>query len=43
MGASLPERGQATSESSSQQPVSSAIDMCISREAQKYHNPDPLL
>ena len=43
MGASLPERGQTTKESSSQQPVSSAIDMHISQEGQRYHNPDPLL
>ena len=41
-GASLPERGQATKESS-QQPISSAIDMHISQEGQRYHNPDPLL
>ena len=43
MGASLPERGQAIRESSSQQPISSAIGMHISRVVQKYHNPDPLL
>ena len=46
MGASPPEGGQATRESrgsSSQQPVSSAINMHISRVIQKYHNPDPLL
>ena len=42
-GASLPERRQATRESPSQQPVSAAIDMHISRVGQKYHNPDPLL
>ena len=43
MGASLPEGGQAAKESSSQQPVSSGIDMHISQEGQRYHNPDPLL
>ena len=43
MGASLSERGQATRESTSQQPVSSTIGMHISRVVQKYHNLDPLL
>ena len=37
MGASLPE------ESSSQQPISSAIDMHISWVVQKYYNLNPLL
>ena len=43
MGASLPGRGQATQESSSKKPVSSVVDMHISREGQRYHNPDQLL
>ena len=43
MGTSLPNNGQATQGSSSQQPVSSTIDMQISRVVQKYHNLDPLL
>ena len=43
MGTSLPDNGQATQGSSSQQPVSSTIDMQISWVVQKYHNPDPLL
>ena len=42
-GASLPGRGQATKESSSKKPVSSVTDMHISREGQRYHNPNPLL
>ena len=43
MGTSLPNNGQETQGPSSQQPVSSTIDMQISRVVQKYHNPDPLL
>ena len=43
MGTSLPDNGQAARGSSSQQPVSSTIDMQISWVVQKYHNPDPLL
>ena len=43
MGTSLPDNGQATQGSSSQQPVSSTIDMQISWVVQKYHNLDPLL
>ena len=42
-GISLPDNGQATQGSSSQQPISSTIDMQISWVVQKYHNPDPLL
>ena len=43
MGASLPQGGKAAKESSSQQPVSSAIDMHIMQEDQSYHNTNPLL
>ena len=43
IGTSLPNDGHATRGSSSQQPVSSIIDMQVSRVVQKYHNPDPLL
>ena len=43
MGASLPGRGQATRESSSKKPISLVADMHISREGQRYQNPDPLL
>ena len=42
-GTSLPNNGQATRGPSSQQPVSSTIDIHISWVVQKYHNPDPLL
>ena len=42
-GASLPQGGKAAKESSSQQPISSAIDMHVLQGDQKYHNPDPLL
>ena len=42
MGTSLPDNGQMTQGSSSQQPISSAIDMQISQVVKKYHNPDPL-
>ena len=43
MGTSLPDNRQTTKGSSSQQPISSAIDMQISQVVQRYHNPDPLL
>ena len=42
-GTSLPNNGQATQGPSSQQPLSSAIDMQISWVVQKYHNLNPLL
>ena len=40
--ASLPGRGQATKEFTSKKPISSVTDMHISREGQRYHNPNPL-
>ena len=43
MGTSLPDNGQMTRGSSSQQPVSSTIGMQISQVVQRYHNLDPLL
>ena len=43
MGTSLPDNGQMTQRSSSQQPISSTIDIQISQVVQRYHNPDPLL
>ena len=43
MGTSLPDNEQMTQGSSSQQPVSSTVDMQISQVVQRYHNPDPLL
>ena len=42
-GTSLPDNGQTTQGSSSQQPISSTIDMQISQVVQRYHNLDPLL
>ena len=42
-GTSLPDNGQMTQGSSPQQPVSSTIDMQISKVVQKYHILDPLL
>ena len=43
MGTSLPINGKETRRSSSQQPVSSTIDMKVSQVVNRYHNPDPLL
>ena len=43
MGTSLPDNRQMTQRSVPQQPISSTIDMQISKVVQKYHNVDPLL
>ena len=43
MGSSLPDNGQTTQRSSSQQPISSTIDTQISQVVQRYHNLDPIL